>query len=73
MIQTIKGIDGVECNYSSFTEEQTQRLEEFCDNNSLLKSGGSDYHGMLKPNIQMGRGTNNKKIEKKIIEKWINK
>ncbi len=38
-------------------DEETTRLsmalaEEF----SLLKSGGSDYHGRNKPHIQLGRG-----------------
>ncbi len=70
MIETVKGIDGVECYYSSFSEEQTQNLEEFCETNKLLKSGGSDYHGKIKPHIQMGKGTGNNKIEEKIIEKW---
>ncbi len=71
MIETIEGIDGVECNYSSFSQKQTRILEEFCNNNRLLKSGGSDYHGKLKPNIQMGKGTQNYKIEEKMIEKWV--
>ena len=70
MIETVKGIDGVECSYSSFSKQQMQKLEQFCENNGLLKSGGSDYHGKLKPNIQMGKGTENNKIERKIIEKW---
>ena len=70
IIETVEGIDGVECNYSSFSKKQTRILEEFCNNNGLLKSGGSDYHGRLKPNIQMGKGTQSYKIEEKIIEKW---
>ena len=69
----MKEVDGVECYYSSFSKEQTQELEKFCDENALFKSGGSDYHGILKPNIQMGRGTQNKKIEKEIIDKWAKK
>ncbi len=70
MIETVKGIDGVECYHSSFTEKQTRNLEEFCETNKLLKSGGSDYHGKIKPQIQMGKGTRDNKIEEKIIEKW---
>lgn len=73
LVETVKEVDGVECYYSSFSKEQTEELEKFCDENDLFKSGGSDYHGILKPNIQMGRGTQNKKIEKKIIDKWAKK
>ena len=70
IIKTVKGIDGVECYYSSFSSEQTQELEKFCEDNRLLKSGGSDYHGKLKPKYYMGKGTENKEIDKKIIAKW---
>lgn len=72
MIEEVKEIDGVECYYSSFTKEQTQNLEEFCDKNKLFKSGGSDYHGKLKPSVHMGKVTENTNIEKRIIDKWIN-
>lgn len=70
MIKTVKEIDGVECYYSSFSSKQTQELEEFCEKNGLLKSGGSDYHGKLKPKYYMGKGTENKEIDSKIIAKW---
>lgn len=70
MIKEVKEIDGVECYYSSFSEEQTLSLEEFCNKNKLFKSGGSDYHGKLKPNIQMGRGTEHHKIEEDVIKEW---
>lgn len=71
MVKKVEGIDGVECYYSSFSQEQTRILEEFCTKNKLLKSGGSDYHGKLKPNIQMGKGTENNKIAEKIIDNWV--
>ena len=71
IIKNVKGIDGIECNYSSFTKEQTTKLEKFCQENHLLKTGGSDYHGKLKPNINFGRGTENEKIQEKIINEWI--
>ena len=36
----------------------------------LYKSGGSDYHGKLKPGIKMGLDL---QIPDNIIEPWINK
>jgi predicted metal-dependent phosphoesterase TrpH len=38
-------IDGIECFYPSFTQEQTDYLLDFCSRKELLTSGGSDYHG----------------------------
>lgn len=67
------GIDGVECNYSTFSQTQTKQLEEFCNKNLLYKSGGSDYHGALKPNIKLGLGTESKQINENIIKTWIDK
>lgn len=39
-------IDGVEVWHPENDEEQTRWLYEFADANSLLKTGGSDFHGM---------------------------
>lgn len=39
------GIDGLECWYGTFTDEQKIFLSDFCDEHGLHKSGGSDYHG----------------------------
>jgi hypothetical protein len=47
-------IDGVECFYNTFTNEQTEFLLNFCKENNLLVSGGSDYHGANRPHINLG-------------------
>lgn len=66
-------IDGMECYYSTFTEEQTQYLIDFCKKNNLYISGGSDYHGKTKPDIKLGIGRGNLNIPKEIINNWIDK
>jgi predicted metal-dependent phosphoesterase TrpH len=38
-------IDGVECFYVTFTEEQTRRLVAICSQHQLLMTGSSDFHG----------------------------
>ncbi len=63
-------IDGIECYYSNFTEEQIQILEKFCKQNGLLMSGGSDYHGKNKPEIELGIGRGKLKISDSIINNW---
>jgi len=64
-------IDGIECYYNCFTEEQTNYLVQLCDNKNLYKSGGSDYHGRNKKNLALGIGYGNLNIAKDIIEEWI--
>lgn len=64
-------IDGIECYYNSFTEEQTKYLIELCNKKKLYKSGGSDYHGLNKEKIQLGTGYGDLKIPENIIQEWI--
>lgn len=42
------GLDGVEVIHPSHSPEETAFYGKFADDNSLLKSGGSDFHGGLK-------------------------
>ena len=38
------GVDGMECFYSTHTEEQTAYFEGLCEKLGLFRSGGSDFH-----------------------------
>ncbi len=42
------GLDGVEVYHPSHSREQTEYYNRFADEHSLLKCGGSDFHGGLK-------------------------
>lgn len=64
-------IDGLECFYTDFSEEQTQYLINLCNNRKLYKSGGSDYHGLNKEKISLAKGYGNLNIDKNIIQDWI--
>lgn len=65
-------IDGFECYHSSFSEEQIEYISNYCKENKLLMSGGSDCHGDNKPGINLAVGKGNLKIDERIIENWIN-
>lgn len=64
-------IDGIECYHSEFSDENIEYLLELCNDKKYFMSGGSDYHGSNKRNIEMAVGKGNLKIEKDIIKKWI--
>lgn len=49
------GIKGLECYYSRYTLTESEFLIDCAEKNSLLVSGGSDYHGNNKNNIEIGR------------------
>ncbi len=63
-------LDGVECFYTTFSEEQTNYLLDFAKKRNLLISGGSDYHGTLKQNHNLGVGRGNLNISKDIINNY---
>ena len=69
------GIDGVETYYSSYSKSTSNSLEEITNSLNLLRSGGSDYHGMNKPNINIGFGyeNNHLNIPYDLIEKMKEK
>ena len=50
------GLVGMEVAYSKYTPETAALAAELADAFGLLPSGGSDYHGAVKPDIALGRG-----------------
>ena len=64
-------IDGIECFYSRFTQEQMDHLSRYCTENNLGMSGGTDYHGTHSPDLKLGVGMGNLNIESKIVKKWV--
>lgn len=65
-------LDGIECFHPSSAEENKKDiLVDFARKNNLYISGGSDYHGKLKPDIQIGLGRSNLSISKEFIEEWF--
>lgn len=50
------GMRGMECRYSGYSTAQEDYLEALAEEYGLLKTGGSDFHGIFKPHIGLGRG-----------------
>lgn len=59
LIETAKGfgLAGMECRYSGYDEAQTAQLLALAREYDLLPTGGSDFHGAVKPHIALGSGT----------------
>ena len=57
-IETLKsyGLSGIETYYSTFSEADHRDMKRLADQYGLLHSGGSDFHGNVKPHIQIGKG-----------------
>ena len=64
-------LDGIECFHpSSEDDNKKDILVNYARKNNLFISGGSDYHGNPKPDIEIGIGRGKLNIPKEIIEEW---
>ena len=50
------GLRGLEATYSGHKPDQTAAYGRLARELGLLVTGGSDYHGAAKPDIEMGSG-----------------
>lgn len=64
-----KGLRGMECRYSGYDAEQVAYLEALADEYGLLRTGGSDFHGTVKPHIHIGSGTGTMDVPYRYLEK----
>lgn len=53
------GLAGMEVDYSDYDEKTTALAHAIADEFGLLPSGGSDFHGSVKPAIALGYGRGN--------------
>lgn len=61
------GIEGIEAYHSIHKPEEIEQYLDLANKYNLLVSGGSDYHGpLIKPNIELATGVNNKIKTKKL-------
>ena len=65
-----KELDGIECFHPSANQEQRNILVDYAKRNNLYISGGSDYHGSPKPDIEIGIGRGDLSISKEILN-WL--
>jgi predicted metal-dependent phosphoesterase TrpH len=63
------GLDGVEVYYSTHTARQTREYLSLAQQLGLLVTGGSDFHGLTKPDIEVGIGKGTLHIPVSLLSK----
>lgn len=63
------GLDAMETMYSTYTAGETRQMKSLATQFGLLESGGSDFHGTNKPDIDLGTGKGHLHIPDEILEK----
>lgn len=62
------GLDGLEGYYTEYTPEMQEKYQSLAKEYGLIISGGTDFHGAMKPHISIGSGLGNLKIPYDILE-----
>lgn len=63
------GLKGIEAYYTANTSEQTELFLKLARKHCLLVTGGSDFHGVYKPEIELGRGTGSLRVPYSVLER----
>ncbi|MCK9239605.1 PHP domain-containing protein [Desulfocurvus sp.] len=61
------GLEGIEVHYTEHTRTQTAAYLALAAELGLLVSGGSDFHGAVKPAIALGRGRGGLHVPYKVL------
>lgn len=67
------GIDGIEAKHNTYSPEATKRAYELVEKYGKYVSGGTDYHGAVKPDIKLFTGRDNVKVNFHEIDSWFTK
>ena len=73
LIVTLKsiGLRGLEVYHPDHTPKNTDQYAALARRHDLLMTGGTDFHGFLKPGIQMGSGKGNLNIPFELYERIV--
>ncbi len=63
------GLLGMECFYSGYSIEQSDYLKRLAAEYGLLVTGGSDFHGSVKPHIKLGTGTGSLQVPYTLLDR----
>ncbi len=66
------GLAGIEVYYPGHSPRQISQYRELAGKYGLLMTGGSDFHGSLKPKIKMGSGSGDLFVPYNLYEDLIN-
>ena len=65
------GLKGLEVFYSSNRGSDEMNVKALASYFSLIPSGGSDFHGSIKPAIELGKGKGNLKVPYSVLQNLI--
>lgn len=67
------GLDGIEAYSNYHNDDHNQYYDHFCKEHNLLMTCGSDFHGVLKPQIKMGEYGYSGKKQEELLQNFLKK
>lgn len=64
-----EGLKGLEVYYTDHSEEDIIQYRRLAEKHGLVMTGGSDFHGSFKPDIDLGKGRGNLRVPYELLEK----
>lgn len=71
ILKAAEKLDGVEVYYTTYSDEDTAFMLKMCEKYHLIISGGSDFHGENKPDVQIAIGHGNLNIPYSCYEELL--
>lgn len=62
------GVVGIECSYPRHDEETVRRCRALAEKYDLVATGGSDFHGAIKPDVRLGIGAGGRPIPDDVLD-----
>ncbi len=62
------GLDGLECEYGRYPPEERAVWHRLAGELGLCPTGGSDYHGIYKPDLALGKGLGDLQVADELLE-----
>lgn len=63
------GLDGIECYHSAQSHDYSEQCLKLCRQYDLMVSGGSDFHGENRPEVQLGCAFGGRYIDFDILQR----
>lgn len=67
------GFSGIEAHYGRYTPQQRRDLVDLARRAGLVPTGGSDYHGTMKPDLRVGTGTGDLSVPDRALEDLLDR
>ncbi len=62
------GLDGIETYYTTYSEKEHEKIRQIAQKYDLIMTGGSDFHGANKENIDLASGYGNLVVPYEVLE-----